>query len=297
MNKNVKWIILALILLPVVIGLFVLMFDKTSDTLNFKPIKTRSAALVRIEGGIYQPEKTIKLLREYYNDKSIAGVLLLINSPGGGVAASQEIYREIMRYKRGFKPIVVSMQSVAASGGYYIAAPALRIFADAGTITGSIGVIARWPRYTALFKKIGIEMVTMKAGKFKDLGNPERDMTEEERKILQSLLDNNHQQFITDMCNARLVSCDSLRALADGRIFTGQEAVRLGLIDTLGNLEDAKDYLLSITHLPSDSKLVEKKPRPSLWDIILPEEAKSFFGFVRETFQPAGVYYLSDFGL
>jgi protease-4 len=290
--------IAAIVALPIVVGIIALAAGSGDEgtSISFPGIKKTRAALVRVEGTIFQPEKTLKLLREYCDDKSIAGVLLLVNSPGGGVAASQEIYREVLRYKQTNKPLVVSMQSVAASGGYYISAPARKIFADAGTTTGSIGVIARWPRFKGLFDKVGIEMVTMKAGKFKDMGNPDREMTTEEKAMMQTMLETHRTRFIDDICAARTkISCDSLKAIADGRVFTGDEAVKVGLVDTIGNLEDASDYLIKISGLPAGSKLVEKKPKRSIWEALLPDEITHLLYFSKELTTPAGCYYLYEF--
>ncbi len=254
--KNLQRIlILIILLLPVIIGLVLLGGDpvKFSRSASFKRL-----GLVRIEGVIFSSESIIKQLNAFRTDKSIAGILVKINSPGGATASAQEIYREILRIKEENKPLVVSMGEMAASGGYYVASPAKCIFADPGTLTGSIGVILNIPLYKDLANKIGIQMRTMKAGKFKDIANNYRVMSDGEEQILQSLLDDTHDQFIDDVARARGIDRDSIKNLADGRIFTGRQAQALGLVDSLGGYLDALAYLRKITGSGPNARIVEK---------------------------------------
>ena len=294
MSKKTKWMIVALLLVPVAAGLCILVYDAITGGAIIPAGKSSRIGLVRVDGTIYSSQKQVEQLREYCDDRSIAGVLLRINSPGGGVAASQEMYREVLRFQQKNKPLVVSMESVAASGGYYIASPALRIFANAGTITGSIGVIFQFSRFYKLLAKLGIEMETLTAGRLKDVGSPYRELTTAERSFLKDLLDDFHTQFIDDVCRARPLICDSLARISDGRIMTGRQALRAGLVDTLGNSEDALDYLKELTGLAGDAPVVEKKPRLPWLRTLLSENARETAAAIRSAVCPSGVYYLYD---
>lgn len=259
--KNLQRILIVIILLlPVIIGLVLLsgVPAKVIPSASFKRL-----GLVRIEGVIFNSESIVKQLNAFRTDKSIAGILVKINSPGGATAPSQEIYKEILRIKEENKPLVVSMGDLAASGGYYIASPAKCIFADPGTLTGSIGVILTVPLYKDLANKIGIQMRILKAGKFKDIANNYRAMTDGEEQILQSLLDDTHNQFIDDVARARGINRDSIKNLADGRIFTGRQAQALGLIDSLGGYLDALSYLRKITGSGPNARIIEKTEKLS----------------------------------
>lgn len=215
----------------------------------------------------------MKSLKKFRRDSSVRAILVRIDSPGGSVGPSQEIYREIMRTKQS-KPVVASLGSVAASGGYYIASAATRIVSNPGTITGSIGVIIYLPNLRELFGKIGYEMVTIKSGKFKDVGNPGREMTPEEREILQGSIDEAHGQFISDVASGRNLQEDKVRELADGRIIVGRLAQQLGLVDELGNFEDAVNAAASLGKIEGEPELLyDKKKRFSLMDILLGGEA------------------------
>jgi protease-4 len=248
--------------------------------------------LVEIKGTIYESDDYVHQLRTFRLDNSIAGVILRIDSPGGAVAPAQEIYREILKYRETHKPVVVSMGSVAASGGYYIAAPASRIFADPGTLTGSIGVIFTLPLYQELSKKIGVEFRVLKAGALKDAGSPYRSMEKEEKELLDGLLKDTHEQFITDVAKGRAMNRDTLMRFADGRILSGKQAYKAGLVDTLGGFEDAAEWIKSYTGLSSGAKIVRKKTTPSRIFDWLEEESSKVFPFLRQIKRPAGLYYL-----
>jgi protease-4 len=291
-RKSVKWLLLALLAIPLAVGFVFFVLGSFSSYSDLSLLPGRKIGLVRVEEVIYNSDKFVGQLRSFYKDKSIVGVIVRINSPGGGVSASQDIFREILRYKTGGKPLVVSMQSVAASGGYYIACPARKIFATPGTITGSIGVIFEIPHFYNLLNKLGIHIETIKAGKFKDIGSPQREMTPEERAFLQNVLDDTHRQFIDDVCTARPAHCDSIRAVADGRIFTGRQAIKIGLIDTLGSYEDALDYLKKITDVPEQSNVIEIKEKVPFLKSLLSENADDAFSFFQRVFHRGGIYYL-----
>ncbi|HWR72668.1 MAG TPA: signal peptide peptidase SppA, partial [Nitrospirota bacterium] len=193
-------------------------------------------ALVKIEGLIAASEKIIEELGDYADDSSIKAIVIRVDSPGGGVVASQEIHNAVKKAKQSGKKVVVSMGSVAASGGYYLAAPADKIVANPGTLTGSIGVIMEFATIEKLLEKIGVKGMVIKAGEYKDMGSPFRDMTEQEKKLLQSVMDDVHAQFIQAVAEGRRLPLATVQAIADGRIFTGRQAMELKLVDQLGDL-------------------------------------------------------------
>jgi protease-4 len=182
-------------------------------------------------------------LNKAITDKNTRAVLLRMNSPGGTVAASQEIYQLVRELVSNGKPVIVSMGDVCASGCYYVASAATKIIASKGTLTGSIGVISQGFNYQGLMEKLGLEDQTFKSGKYKDLASGQRSMTEEERVILQALLDDSYNQFLSDIVDARGVSRDELEDMAQGLIYTGNQAYQAGLVDTIGGMREAKQKL------------------------------------------------------
>jgi len=197
--------------------------------------------IIEIEGMITDALPIIEDLKYFRKNDQVKAILVRINSPGGGVAPSQEIYREIIKSKND-KPIIVSMGTVAASGGYYIASAANGIIANTGTITGSIGVIMGFTNFEALFQKIGLQTSVIKSGEFKDMGSPTRQMTPEEQAFLKSFVTEIHEQFIHDVSQGRDMTIEEIRSIADGRILTGDQAKKFGLIDRIGNYDDAVQW-------------------------------------------------------
>ena len=197
--------------------------------------------VIEIIGVIRDARDVLDDLKRFRKDDAIKAIVIRIDSPGGGVGPSQEIYREIRKTLEK-KTVVASMGSVAASGGYYIAAGASKIVANPGTITGSIGVIMGFANYQQLLEKIGLVPVVVKSGEYKDMGSPVRKMKSEERKIFEDLARKIHRQFIRDVVQGRKMDLERVETLADGRIFTGEESMAMGLVDRLGNLEDAIEW-------------------------------------------------------
>jgi protease-4 len=224
-------------------------------------------AIVRLEGPITGSKKIIDEFKEYAKDNSVKAIVLRINSPGGAVAPSQEIYEKV-RKTAAKKKVVVSMGAIAASGGYYIASGATRIIADPGTLTGSIGVIMELPNVEGLMNKIGLKTVIIKSGKNKDMGTPFREMKPAERKILQNVMDNVHDQFIRAVAAGRKMKIENVRKLADGRIFTGEQALKNGLIDQLGTLDDAVRTAARLAGISGEPQVVEKTDKFSFFDIL-----------------------------
>jgi protease-4 len=194
--------------------------------------------VVEIKGLIADSRAVIKQLQRYERDPNIKAIVVRINSPGGAVGPSQEILREIEKVKKK-KKVVASLGTLAASGGYYIACGANLIMANRGTATGSIGVIMQFTNVEALTKKLGLDFFNLKAGRYKDVGSPFRPMTKEERVYMQGLVDNIYQQFLRDVSRNRRIPLEKLRTIAEGKIYTGEEAKALGLVDEFGNLPDA----------------------------------------------------------
>lgn len=268
-------------------------FSSDSNSLDFSS-HGKKIGLLKIRDVIFSSESTVKLLEQFKKDNTIAGVLLRIDSPGGAVAPSQEIYRAVDELSASGKPVVVSMGNVAASGGYYIAAPADKIFANPGTITGSIGVIMQFPHYHGLLNKLGVKMTTIKAGKLKDIGNPNRNLTNEERTFLQDFIDNTHSQFINHVAYSREMDTTRVRELADGRIYTGEQALNAELIDSLGTFSEAMSYLRKITNVSDKVKPVTKYRNAEIFKDLLSETLFDKIPILKEASKPAGCYYLLE---
>ena len=194
--------------------------------------------VVEITGVISSSRDAIELMDRYERDSHVRAVVIRIDSPGGGVVPAQEIYDRVGRLKKK-KKVVISMGSVAASGGYYIACAGDRVIANPGTITGSIGVIIQFSQVRRLLDKIGVEPTVIKGGKYKDVGSPVREMTADERALIQGVVDDIYDQFLDAVATGRAISKDEVRSLAEGKIYTGKQALALGLVDELGNEKHA----------------------------------------------------------
>jgi protease IV len=283
-RSSLAWI---LVISAVLFGLFVVGLFAVMTIMNdgdgFRPGSGDQIAVIPVEGVIDdQMAKTInRQLKQYGDDSRVKAILLRIDSPGGGVSASQEIYREVKRVKdEKKKKVVASMGSVAASGGYYIACPADRIFANPGSITGSIGVIAEWLNYKDLVEWAKLKPVVFKSGEMKDTGSPTRELTEADRKFFQGLIDQLYAQFVGAVADGRQgrgeqgaeITPERVRVLADGRVYTGETALKNGLIDELGNYQDALKATAKLVGLKGDPKVVTPpKPREgfSLLDLLM----------------------------
>jgi protease-4 len=233
--------------------------------------------LVEVKGMILDSKETVRHLRHFLKKDDIKAVVLRVDSPGGVVAPSQEIYEEVRKFAAK-KKIIVSMGSLAASGGYYISAPATLIYANPGTITASIGVLIKLSNIEALMDKIGIKSTVVKTGKFKDAGSPVRELTAEDRAMFQSVIDSTHNQFIRAVAAGRKLPEDEVRRIADGRVLSGEQALELKLVDRLGTLQDA---------IEEAGRLAGIKGEP---EVILPPKKKVNYldmlsGGVEESFE------------
>jgi protease-4 len=230
-------------------------------------------ALVRIEGVLLTSDRVVDELRDYAEDSSVKAIVIRIDSPGGGVVPSQEIYNAVKYAKKKGKKVVVSMGSVAASGGYYVAAAADKIVANPGTLTGSIGVKMEFANVEKLLEKIGVQGMIVKSGEYKDIGSPFRAMTEPEKKLLQGVIDDVHSQFIAAVAQGRRMQEADVRAIADGRIFTGQQALSLKLVDQMGDLSDSIQLAGSLAGIKGKPNVIEKRKKVSFFEYLKEESA------------------------
>jgi protease-4 len=227
-------------------------------------------ALVDVKGVITSSEDVVRQIKKYEEDGSVKALVLRLDTPGGGVAASQEIYDQLLKFKEDGKPLVVSMGSVAASGGYYVACAADSIIANPGSVVGSIGVILSFPVLRELMDKVGVSMEVIKSGDLKDVGNYAREITPEDRRMLQALIDDAHGQFVGAIVDSRSLDPDSVWQIADGSVFTGRRAMELGLVDKLGTLEDAISVAGEMADLGSDPRVIKERPyRRPWWDVAM----------------------------
>ncbi len=236
-----------------------------------------------VVGGIASSETIIDLIEQADRSSSVEAIVLRIDSPGGDAVASDEIHHALTRVD---KPIVVSMGTLAASGGYYIAAPADYIYATPGTLTGSIGVISQFYTAEELLDTIGLDVVVITAGESKDFGSPFREMTEEERAYWESLIDETHERFIEVVAEGRGLDIVDVRAIADGRVFSGQQAVELGLVDEIGYFDDAIAKAAELGGISGEPRIVEFAPEPSFLEALYgfqahPDPAQAIVSLLR----------------
>lgn len=264
----------------------------------FSLVSSDAVGILPIEGPILDMKDEIEKLREYAENPSVKAIVLEIDSPGGAVAASQELYDQInkVRNETG-KPVIASFGNIAASGGYYVACAADEIVSNPGTLTGSIGVILSFPNWEELVRKIGIEVEVVKSGEFKDIGSPTRPLTEDERKLLLDMINDVYDQFFQVVLKARfeqiqqllidkqmLQTEDSdtettatigvkeivahLKSVADGRIFSGRQALDHGLVDVLGSLNDAVNIASDRAGISGKARVIRPKKELSIWDLM-----------------------------
>ncbi len=276
MSKSTKWF-LAILLVLAVVGLgFTLLFYSAVKSVGVSSRETVTfgrgdkLAVIELKGVILSSDEVVRQLKKYRDDGSIKGILLRIDSPGGAVVPSQEMYEEVKK-TRAEKPVVVSMGSLAASGGYYVACGASRLVANRGTLTGSIGVISEFLQLHDALGKLGIDIKTIKAGKLKDAGSSTTQMKPDAEKYFQGLMDDVHKQFIAVVEEARDLNHGDAVALADGRVFTGEQAVKLGLVDTLGTYEDAVKIAAELCGIEGEPSIVKERERKSFFDRMFGE--------------------------
>lgn len=297
MTKKETLIVVSFLLIPLCVGIIRLAFfgdrDSSDSMSSLFSSSKKHVAVIEISGVIYESEDVVDKIVAYRKDPTVAAILLRIDSPGGLVAPSQEIYHAVLACRKESetsKPVIVSMGSVAASGGYYIASAAERIFANNGTLTGSIGVIMSFPRYGKLLEKIGVGVNVITAGKYKDAGSPYRELSTMDRRYFEDLLHDTHGQFVKDVATGRNMELDTIRLLSEGQIYTGNQAQKNGLVDTVGTYEEVKGYILAQYNLPKNTAFIAE-------DEIYP----FFFGKMKKNnhilttfFARSGAYYLAE---
>lgn len=250
--------------------------------------------VVDLEGVILNPKDVVDQLRKFADDSSIKAIVLHVDSPGGGAAASEEIYREVLRIRdKNKKTIVASIGTVGASGAYYVSSATSKIFADDASIVGSIGVIAEWYNYEELIKWAKLKAIVLKAGEFKDTGSPTRDLTPAERAYLQGLIDDMHTQFIHSVAVGRKMKDEQIRPLADGKVWTGEQALPLKLVDQIGDFRAAIDDTAKSVGIKGEPTIVHpEKERKSVLDLIFGDASEYFPNPAKLMQTNVGFYYL-----
>ena len=277
MNRSIKLTLIIIALVVAFLFIFGRFFVKGGDRIGDK------VAIVTIEGTITESEKIISQIHQHRDNASVKALVLRIDSPGGGVAPVQEIFGELKKLD---KPIVASMGNAAASGGYYLACAAEQIYANPGTLTGSIGAVMQFVKLKDLYQKIGVEYRVVKSGKHKDIGNPQREMTIEEQKLLQATIDDVRSQFIDAIFQSRhqKISREEIEILADGRIFSGQQAFKHKLVDELGSLPDAILGAGQLGQISGQPKTIQIKQKTSFLEQLL--DIRSWLSQAESTILP-----------
>ena len=270
MDRRLKLVGATVLVWLAVAGLFVLVVGgaRTGEGSSGGSLFGPRVALVELEGIITDVDDIVRELKSHRENPSVRAVVIRINSPGGVVGPTQELHDAILKTRQAGKPVVASLGSVAASGGYYAAVACDQIYANPGTLTGSIGVIMQLVTAEQLMKKVGVEYVVVKAGAFKDVGNMGRPMTPEERRVLQALLDDVHAQFIGAVAAGRKLDREEVVRFADGRVFSGTQAKALKMVDALGGLEDAILAAGKLAGLPSPPTVIQPKRHFSIMDLL-----------------------------
>src|ERR1700689_2061285 len=250
--------------------------------------------VVDLDGVILSPQPVVGQLKKLAEDSSIKAIILHVNSPGGGVAASEEIYREVKRVREEKKKrVVVSIETVGASGAFYVASASDKIYADGGSIVGSIGVIAQWVNYGDLLKWAKLKDVVIKTGEFKDTGNPARDLTPAEQAYMQALIDNMFGQFIQAVADGRKMKFDDVKAIANGKVWTGEQALSMKLIDQVGDFESAVSDTAKSVGIKGEPTLVRPdRDHKTMLDLLTGDISQWIPGREKMLEQQVGFYYL-----
>jgi protease-4 len=271
-SKRNEWFIgLGIAGVTVILILFMAIFSSKNRTGSRVKISSGSSniAVIELIGPIYESRSITRQLKQFGEHKSIRAIVFRIESPGGGVAASQEIYEALKRIRDGGKPIIASMGGIAASGGYYVACGADTIMANPGTTTGSIGVIAEFVNLEDLYSKVGISFEAIKSGRYKDTGSPHRALTQNDRRYLQAFVDDAFGQFVDVVVKERNLSRKKVLEFADGRVFTGRQAKEAGLIDLLGDYETAIQLAAKLGGISGEPTIIKERRRDiTLFDLL-----------------------------
>jgi protease-4 len=256
--------ILALAMLVFFVAVFFYAYFKGGEEGVLTMVAGDTVGIVELQGAIDDSREAIENLKRFAEAPAVKAVVIRIDTPGGAVAPVQEIYSEVEKLKKK-KPVVASMGSMATSGGYYVAAACQQIVANPGTLTGSIGVIMELGNVEELLKKIGVKGSNIKSGPHKDIGSPYQPLTAEGKEILQSLVDNVHSQFVTAVAKGRNLPEAKVRALADGRVYSGEQAKKLGLVDVMGNMEDAIELVARRAGIKGEPQVLFARREEKYW--------------------------------
>ena len=299
MSNTAKWVVAIVAFVVLLGGLFVVFVislffvepeDETVSTSGEK------VAVVELNQPILSSEETVRQFKKYRENRSVKAIVFRVESPGGGVSASQEIYEEVKKTRDGGKPVVVSMGSVAASGGYYVSCGATKIVANPGTLTGSIGVIFQFLHFNELMNKIGIDASTFKTGKYKDIGSPFRKTTADEKRFFDQLLGDVYNQFVDVVAGERKMARKKVVQYADGRVFTGRQAFEYGFVDTLGTMEDAIDIAAKLGDISGKPTVVKERRFRSWLERMMGDAVSELAGLKRELLnQPILQYRYTGF--
>src|SRR5438309_6774506 len=297
-SRTLLWILIGggaffLFVLAVFTLVYLTLHASGGETATFSGFGDR-IGVVDLEGVILSPQPVVDQLKKFGDDSSIKAIILHVNSPGGGVAASEEIYREVKRIRsEKKKKIVVSIETVGASGAFYVASGCDKVYADQGSIVGSIGVIAQWVNYGDLLKWAKLKDVVIKTGEFKDTGNPSRDLTPAEQAYMQSLIDNMFGQFIKAVADGRGMKYDEVKSIANGKVWTGEQALSMKLIDNVGDFETAVADTAKSVGISGEPTLVRPdRDRKTLMDLLLGDVSQFLPGREKMLEQQVGFYYL-----
>jgi protease IV len=297
-SRTLLWIVIGggafFLFILAVFALVYITLHSGQQTASFGSSFGDKIAVVDLEGVILSPKSTVDQLKKYADDDSVKAIILHVNSPGGGVAASEEIYREVKRIRdEKKKRIVAAIESVGASGAYYVSSATNKIYADEGSIVGSIGVISEWVNYGDLLHWAKLKAIVMKAGEFKDTGNPTREMTPSEQQYLQSLIDNMHSQFIQAVADGRKMKYQDVKVIADGKVWTGQQAASMKLIDQVADFQAAvKDTAKSVGIRGEPTLVRPEKERKTVLDLLFGDISQYLPSREKLMEQQMGFYYL-----
>jgi protease IV len=297
-SRTLLWIVIGggafFLFVLAVFALVYITLHSGQQTASFGSSFGDKIAVVDLEGVILSPKSTVDQLKKYADDDSVKAIILHVNSPGGGVAASEEIYREVKRIRdEKKKRIVAAIESVGASGAYYVSSATNKIYADEGSIVGSIGVISEWVNYGDLLHWAKLKAIVMKAGEFKDTGNPTREMTPGEQQYLQSLIDNMHSQFIQAVADGRKMKYQDVKVIADGKVWTGQQAASMKLIDQVADFQAAvKDTAKSVGISGEPTLVRPEKERKTVLDLLFGDISQYLPTREKLMEQQMGFYYL-----
>lgn len=296
-SRTLLWIVIgggAFFLFVMAVFVLVYLTLRSGEQSTFASSFGDKIAVVDLEGVILSPSPVVEQLKKYGDDDSVKAIILHVNSPGGGVAASEEIYRAVKRVRdEKKKRIVASIETVGASGAFYVVSGCNKVYADQGSIVGSIGVISEWVNYGDLLHWAKLKEVVMKTGEFKDTGNPTRDMTPAEQAYLQSLITNMYGQFIHAVAEGRKMKDEDVRAIADGKVWTGQQAVSMKLIDQIADFQGAVSDTAKAVGISGEPTLVHaEKDRKTVLDLLFGDVSQYIPTREKLMEQQVGFYYL-----